>query len=137
MHHVNVHVCCLNVYGWLCGCVSYVFIVHYMLYCMLLCQHTAIIIIPHWFVGDVILYIQVETTLLVRENLFDIIVEYYYNYRAFLLTLLLFLNKAIIAFFHLNVLCILLYIILAMDHACMTAHTIICSDFCILTPVIY
>ena len=47
---------------------------------MLLCQHTAIIIIPHWFVGDVILYIQVETTLLVRENLnFDIIVEYY-NY---------------------------------------------------------
>ena len=74
---------------------------------LLLCQHTAIIIIPHWFVGDVILYIQVETTLIERENLFDIIVEYY-NYRAFLLTLLLFLNKAIITFFHLNVLCLLL-----------------------------
>ena len=51
-----------------CGCVRNVFIVYYMT--LLLCQHTVmIIIIPHWFVGDVILYIQVVTTLLVREIL--------------------------------------------------------------------
>ena len=75
---IQVHVITL-MFKCVCGCVRYVFIVYYMTFVisMLLCQHTVIIIIPHWFVGDVILYIQVETTLLVRENLkqnnFDII----------------------------------------------------------------
>ena len=106
----------LNVQVWVCKIHSLCTTCY-----MSLCQHTVmIIIIPHWFVGDMLFctYIQVETTLLVRENLkqinFDIIVEYY-NYRAFLLTLLQLYNifpPECFMSFRFS----LLYI-LAMDHA--------------------